>query len=61
MVSVEYLQKLYRDKRLQDIEWSLCHDDPYYFLINWAKTLDVHDSISPIKPFPDKEYIKLLV
>lgn len=61
MLSVEYLQKLHRDKRLQDVEWGMCHDDPYYFLVNWAKTLDVHDEICPIKPFPEKEYLKLLV
>lgn len=60
MLSVDYLRKLKLDGRLQDIEWHLCKDDPYYFLVNWAKTLDVHDDINPIKPFPDKEYIKIL-
>jgi len=58
---LEYLKKLKNDSRLQDIEWQTCHDDPYYFLINWAKTLDVHDNDNPIKCFPDKEYIKILV
>jgi len=60
-LSVEYLQKLKKDTRLQNIEWFNCHDDPYYFLTNWAKTLDVHDEKNPIKCFPDKEYIKILV
>ena len=60
-LSVEYLQKLKNDRRLQDLEWFNCQEDPYYWLINWAKTLDVHDNVEPIKPFPDKEYIKILV
>jgi hypothetical protein len=61
MLDVEYLAKLKSDRRLQDLEWQRCHDDPYYWLVNWARTLDVHDSVNPIKPFPDKEYIKILV
>lgn len=61
MLKVKYLQKLRNDKRLQDVEWGICQKDPYYFLINWAKTLDVHDDINPIKTFPDKEYLKILV
>jgi len=60
-MNLEYLQKLRNDKRLQAIEWGICRDDPYYFLNNWAKTLDVHDNVEPIKTFPDKEYIKILV
>lgn len=61
MLTIDYLRKLKNDERLQDIEWQKCHDDPYYFLVNWAKTLDVHDTEDPIKPFPDKEYIQILV
>jgi len=61
MLSVEYLQKLKKDPRLQDLEWYACKEDPYYFLVNWAKTLDVHDDINPIKPFPEKEYLEILV
>ena len=38
-LSVEYLQKLKKDTRLQNIEWFNCHDDPYYFLTNWQKHL----------------------
>jgi len=60
-LSVEYLQKLKKDTRLQDIEWANCHDNPYYFLTNWARTLDVHDAADPIKTFPEKEYLKILV
>ena len=59
-MNVEYLQKLRGSKELQDIEWAMCQKDPYYFLTNWAQTLDVHDDEEPIKPFPKKEYIKLL-
>lgn len=60
MQNVEYLKKLKEDPKLQDIEWWLCHDDPYYFLTNWAYTLDVHDPDNPLKPFPEKEYLKVL-
>jgi hypothetical protein len=60
MLSVEYLHKLRHDERLQDIEWETCRKDPYYFLVNWAKTLDPHDDEQPIKPFPDKEYLKII-
>ena len=55
----EYLQKLKNDPRLQDIEYGKCANDPYYFLTNWAKTLDVHDH--SIKTFPKKLYIKTLI
>lgn len=60
MNNVDYLQKLHKDQRLQDIEWGNCFDDPYYFLTNWAYTLDVHDPENPIKVFPDKEHIKII-
>jgi hypothetical protein len=61
MLDLEYLQKVAKSKELQDLEWWQCHDDPYYFLTNWAYTLDVHDRETPIKTFPDKEYLKMLV
>jgi len=61
MKSVEYLQKLSNSPELQDLEWYECKDNPYYFLTNWAFTLDAHDEENPIKPFPEKEYIKILV
>jgi hypothetical protein len=60
-MEIEYLKKVAADPKLQDVEWWLCHDDPYYFLTHWALTLDTHDPENPIKPFPDKEYIKILV
>jgi hypothetical protein len=61
MKSVEYLNKLKDSQELQDLEWWQCHDNPYYFLTNWAFTLDTHDEENPIKTFPDKEYLKVLV
>lgn len=61
MKDVEYLKKLQESKELQDVEWWQCHDDPYYFLTNWAFTLDVHDSDNSVKTFPEKEYLKVLV
>lgn len=60
MLSLEYLDKLSRSKVLQDLEWDKCQSDAYYFLINWAYTLDVHDREQSIKTFPDKEYLKIL-
>jgi len=61
MKDLKYLQKLKSSQVLQDLEWAKCKEDPYYFLINWAFTLDAHDMENPIKPFPEKAYIKELV
>lgn len=62
-MDLKYLQKLYRDQRLQDIEWENCREDPYYFLTHWATTLDQHakNEDEVMKVFPDKEYIKIIV
>lgn len=58
---IKYLDKLKKSPNLQEIEWRMCKEDPYYFLTNWAKTIDVHDKTgNPIKPFPEKEYIKII-
>lgn len=61
MHDLKKLQQIHSNPILQDLEWDKCANDPYYFLINWAKTLDVHDREVPIKTFPDKEYLRLLV
>lgn len=62
MHDLKFLEQLQSSKDLQNIEWQLCKEDPYYWLTNWAKTIDVHDETGdPIKTFPDKEYIKILV
>jgi len=61
MKSVEYLQKLAKSPELRNLEWAKCHEDPYYWLTNWAFTLDVHDPKNPQKPFPDKEYLRIIV
>ena len=61
-MDLKYLNKLYKSKELQDLEWAHCKEDPYYFLTHWANTLDTHASESNIiKPFPEKEYLKILV
>lgn len=60
-MEIKYLQKVLASQELQDIEWTLCRDNVFYFLTNWAKTLDVHDRDNPVKVFPDKEYISYLV
>ncbi len=61
MYSVEQLRKIKESQELQDLEHALCVRDPYHWLIHWARTLDSHDNENPIKPFPDKEYLKVLV
>lgn len=60
-MKLEYLQKVSQSKELQDIEWMNCKDDPYYFLTTWASTLDVHDRDTSIKPFPKRQYLKILI
>jgi hypothetical protein len=61
MQKIEYLKKLKSSPILRDLEWAKCHDDPYYWLTNWAYTLDAHDPSNPEKPFPKKDYIKIIV
>jgi hypothetical protein len=62
LYSIEDLQKIQEDERLQDLEWSICYDNPHHFLINWAQTLDSHDEgKQTVKTFPNKEYIKQMV
>ena len=36
-------------------------NDPEFFILNACKTSDPHDQDNPIKSFPDKEYISLLI
>lgn len=60
-MDIKYLQKLNEDKRLQDLEYITCKNDPYYWMTNWAYTQDTHDPENAIKPFPQKEYIDILV
>ena len=61
-MDLAYLDKLYKSKELQDLEWATCKEDPYYFLTNWANTLNIRaDESNIIQPFPKKEYIKILV
>ena len=62
MLSIEYLQKLNKSPELQAIEWYKCKEDPYYWLTNWARTVDNHwDGDEDIcKPFPEKEYIRFI-
>ncbi len=61
-MDLKYLDKLYKSKELQDLEWATCKEDPYYFLTHWANTLNTHeDESNIIKPFPEKKYLKILV
>lgn len=60
-MKLDYLQKLKNNPKLQDLEWATCAEDPYYFMTNWAYTLDTHDKDNPVKTFPEKKYIEILV
>lgn len=41
-------------------ELAKCKEDFSYFLFRYVKTKDEHDPLNPIKPFPDKEYLRFL-
>lgn len=60
MKTLEELQLIHSSKELQDLEYFKCQNDPYYWMTNWAYTLDVHDPENPIKPFPEKKYIEII-
>lgn len=51
-------------QQIEDLEFSLALDivrgDFGYFLRQWVMTQDEHDKTSPIKPMPDKQYIREL-
>lgn len=51
--------EIQRRNNLQEFE--KCKGDKYYWLTNYVWTLDPHDKVSPIKKFPAKEYIRILV
>lgn len=63
MHDIEYLKKLKKSPKLQELEWYQCKADPYYWLTHWATTINEHyeDWIEPIQTFPDKEYMRVLV
>jgi hypothetical protein len=61
MVDLKYIQKLAHSRELQALEFDRCKNDLYYWLTNWAKTLDSHDPDNPNKSFPDKDYIKFFI
>lgn len=61
MRDLNYLQKLAKSPELRDLEWQKCKEDAYYWLVNWAVTLDSHDAENPEKSFPDKEYLRFIV
>lgn len=38
-----------------------CARDPLFFILKVCRTSDEHDEINPVKPFPEKQYIKLFI
>ena len=60
MYSVDHLMKIKESQDLQDLEYALCKQNPYHWLTHWARTLDSHDNANPIKPFPEKDYLRVI-
>ena len=38
-----------------------CAQDPAYFVFKYARTRDEHDRLNPVKGFPDKQYLRVLL
>jgi hypothetical protein len=47
--------------RLEELERRRCVSDPEYWLFEYARTRDEHDPTLAAKPFPDKEYLRVMV
>jgi hypothetical protein len=47
--------------RLEELERRRCARDPQYWLFEYARTRDEHDPTLAAKPFPDKEYLRVMV
>ncbi len=59
-----YRERLRRPiaKKVLQARWALAERDPMYFLQHFVYTLDQHDPVNPIKPFPwQRPYIRELV
>lgn len=60
---IEALPERERKKLLEALyarEIARCKDDFSYFLFKYVKTKDQHTPLDPIKPFPDKKYLRFL-
>src|SRR5580693_7825689 len=44
-----------------ELERRHCANDPEYWLFRYARTRDEHDPTLAAKPFPDKEYLRVMV
>src|SRR5271157_5945353 len=44
-----------------ELERRRCAENPEYWLFRYARTRDEHDPSIAAKPFPDKEYLRLMV
>ena len=56
----KYLTGLENDPDQKAKEYALCVIDPWWWLTGWVKTLDEHNRLEPLRPFPDKEYLRRL-
>lgn len=55
------LDLLQRDIMLQAVELEKCRRAPWHWLTNYVWTLDSHDRKTPLRRFPNREYLKELV
>lgn len=62
MLKLEYLQKLQKSPKLQELEWYRCKEDPKHFIFHWLKTLDSDDPENKVfKNFPRKQYLEIVI
>ena len=62
MLSLEYLSKLKKSPKLQELEWYRCKEDLNHFIFNWAITLDSGEESEDVyKHFPEKQYLKVFI
>ncbi len=57
---MNFYDQLITDPHLAAIEKEKCRRDPWHWLTNWVWTLDNHDPDTPVKRFPQKEYLREL-
>lgn len=52
-----WLERLKTDKEAQAVEIAKCKQDPWYWLMSYVVTEDVHSKSKPFMPFPDKPHL----
>jgi hypothetical protein len=52
--------RLLKDKELQDVEWGICWQSPWYFIVNYCWTIRREEEKSFVERVPPKEYLRLI-